>query len=80
MLYLDILSECQNADFPASLWSMSFVVSQSRASSLTEDGTYIVNPTKSELRQSKLDMMVAGTADAVLMIEVSQSLVCRSSM
>lgn len=59
---------------------MSFVVSHSRASSLTEDGTYIVNPTKSELRQSKLDMMVAGTADAVLMIEVSQALICRCSM
>ena len=33
------------------------------------DGNYILNPTKSELEKSKLDLVVAGTADAVLMVE-----------
>ncbi len=33
------------------------------------DGNYILNPTKSELEKSRLDLVVAGTADAVLMVE-----------
>ncbi len=33
------------------------------------DGNYILNPTKSELEKSSLDLVVAGTADAVLMVE-----------
>jgi polyribonucleotide nucleotidyltransferase len=33
------------------------------------DGRYILNPTKTELEQSKLDLVVAGTEAAVLMVE-----------
>jgi polyribonucleotide nucleotidyltransferase len=34
------------------------------------DGQMLVNPTVEEMGRSTLDMIVAGTADAVLMIEV----------
>ena len=33
------------------------------------DGAYVLNPTKTELQTSQLDLVVAGTADAVLMVE-----------
>jgi polyribonucleotide nucleotidyltransferase len=33
------------------------------------DGAYVLNPTKTDLANSKLDLVVAGTADAVLMVE-----------
>ena len=33
------------------------------------DGQYVLNPTQSELRQSQLDLVVAGTDQAVLMVE-----------
>ncbi len=33
------------------------------------DGKYILNPSKTELEKSKLDLVVAGTKDAVLMVE-----------
>ncbi len=33
------------------------------------DGKYILNPSKVELEKSKLDLVVAGTKDAVLMVE-----------
>ncbi len=33
------------------------------------DGDYVLNPTKTELTNSKLDLVVAGTKDAVLMVE-----------
>ncbi|GAB3733227.1 polyribonucleotide nucleotidyltransferase [Luteimonas pelagia] len=33
------------------------------------DGQYILNPTKADLVDSKLELVVAGTADAVLMVE-----------
>lgn len=33
------------------------------------NNTFVVNPTVEELKQSKLDLMLAGTEDAVLMIE-----------
>jgi len=33
------------------------------------DGNYVLNPTKSALENSQLDLVVAGTADAVLMVE-----------
>ena len=35
----------------------------------TEDQGYILNPTYEELAKSELDMVVAGTSDAVLMVE-----------
>ena len=34
-----------------------------------KDGQYLLNPTSAELEQSKLDLVVAGTQDAVLMVE-----------
>ena len=34
-----------------------------------QDGQYLLNPTKSELEDSQLELVVAGTADAVLMVE-----------
>jgi len=33
------------------------------------DGKYVINPSKKELENSKLDLVVAGTKDAVLMVE-----------
>lgn len=33
------------------------------------DGAFIVNPTVQQMQESKLDLMIAGTEDAVLMIE-----------
>jgi polyribonucleotide nucleotidyltransferase len=33
------------------------------------DGAYVLNPTKTDLATSQLDLVVAGTADAVLMVE-----------
>ncbi len=33
------------------------------------DGKYVLNPSKGELEKSKLDLVVAGTKDAVLMVE-----------
>ena len=33
------------------------------------DGEYVLNPTKTELDTSQLDLVVAGTAAAVLMVE-----------
>jgi polyribonucleotide nucleotidyltransferase len=33
------------------------------------DGNYIVNPTVEEMKRSRLDLMLAGTEDAILMIE-----------
>src|SRR5512137_2456853 len=33
------------------------------------DGQYLLNPTTKDLQTSKLDLVVAGTADAVLMVE-----------
>ena len=35
------------------------------------DGKFVLNPTATELKQSKLDLVVAGTAKAVLMVESS---------
>jgi polyribonucleotide nucleotidyltransferase len=35
----------------------------------TEDGQYILNPSYEEVAESRLDMVVAGTKDAVLMVE-----------
>ncbi len=34
-----------------------------------KDGQYLLNPTRSELVDSKLELVVAGTSDAVLMVE-----------
>ena len=37
------------------------------------NGKYVINPTKKELENSKLDLVVAGTKDAVLMVESEAS-------
>ncbi|WP_440924378.1 polyribonucleotide nucleotidyltransferase [Candidatus Pelagibacter sp.] len=37
------------------------------------DGKYVLNPSKSDLEKSKLDLVVAGTKDAVLMVESEAS-------
>ncbi len=37
------------------------------------DGKYVLNPSKKELENSKLDLVVAGTKDAVLMVESETS-------
>jgi len=34
-----------------------------------KDGAYLINPTVEELAESELDLVVAGTADAVMMVE-----------
>jgi polyribonucleotide nucleotidyltransferase len=34
-----------------------------------KDGQYILNPTNSQIKESQLDLVVAGTAEAVLMVE-----------
>src|SRR5690606_7204803 len=34
-----------------------------------KDGQYLLNPTGSEVKESQLELVVAGTADAVLMVE-----------
>ena len=39
------------------------------------DGEYVFNPTASEMENSKLDLRVAGTADAILMVEAGASIV-----
>ncbi|HKV98306.1 MAG TPA: polyribonucleotide nucleotidyltransferase [Vicinamibacterales bacterium] len=33
------------------------------------DGQYVINPTFTERKQSKIDLVVAGTADAIMMVE-----------
>ncbi len=33
------------------------------------EGTFVINPTSEEMKQSKLDLVLAGTEDAILMIE-----------
>ena len=37
------------------------------------DGKYVLNPSKADLEKSKLDLVVAGTRDAVLMVESETS-------
>ena len=37
------------------------------------EGKYVLNPSKTELENSKLDLVVAGTKDAVLMVESEAS-------
>ncbi|MDA8651152.1 polyribonucleotide nucleotidyltransferase [Porticoccaceae bacterium] len=46
----------------------------------TEDAGYLLNPVYSELENSALDMVVAGTKDAVLMVESEASELSEDSM
>ena len=45
-----------------------------------KDGEYILNPTASELADSKLELVVAGTAGAVLMVESEAALLSEEVM
>ena len=45
-----------------------------------KDGAYIMNPTKTELLTSDLDLVVAGTAGAVLMVESQANLLSEEVM
>ncbi len=44
------------------------------------DGKYIINPTIEEMKDSKLDIVVAGTTDAVLMVESEAKLLTEDEM
>lgn len=45
-----------------------------------KDGEYLLNPTKTELESSQLDLVVAGTKDAVLMVESEAELLSEDVM
>ncbi len=45
-----------------------------------KDGEYLLNPTISELQESDLDLVVAGTEDAVLMVESEANLLTEEVM
>ncbi len=44
------------------------------------DGQYVLNPTQSQLKASRLDLVVAGTAQAVLMVESEADLLSEDQM
>jgi polyribonucleotide nucleotidyltransferase len=44
------------------------------------DGRYVVNPTYSEVRESKLNLIVAGTEEAIVMVEAGASEVSEAIM
>ena len=44
------------------------------------DGKYVLNPSKAELEKSKLDLVVAGTKDAVLMVESEANVLTEEEM
>ncbi len=45
-----------------------------------QDGKYLLNPTATDLKTSSLDLVVAGTADAVLMVESEAERLAESVM
>nr|MBO2467929.1 polyribonucleotide nucleotidyltransferase [Xanthomonadaceae bacterium] len=45
-----------------------------------KDGQYLLNPTTSELKESKLELVVAGTSNAVLMVESEAQLLSEEVM
>ena len=45
-----------------------------------KDGQYLLNPTASELKESKLELVVAGTENAVLMVESEAALLSEEVM
>lgn len=44
------------------------------------DGDYVLNPTQSQLKESRLDLVVAGTSKAVLMVESEADLLTEEEM
>ncbi len=53
---------------------------RSAASRLPANGKYLLNPTKTELETSDLDLVVAGTSNAVLMVESEAKLLSEDVM
>ena len=47
---------------------------------LTPEGHYLINPTYAELESSRLDLVVAGSADAVVMVEAGANEVSEAEM
>jgi polyribonucleotide nucleotidyltransferase len=47
---------------------------------LTEDGEYLINPTFAELESSRLNLVVAGSEEAVVMVEAGSSEVSEKEM
>ncbi|HEX4825045.1 MAG TPA: polyribonucleotide nucleotidyltransferase [Candidatus Polarisedimenticolaceae bacterium] len=47
---------------------------------LTPDGSYLINPTYAELETSRIDLVVAGSADAVVMVEAGATEVSEAEM
>ncbi len=47
---------------------------------LAPDGRYLINPTYAELESSRLDLVVAGSADAVVMVEAGANEVSEAEM
>jgi polyribonucleotide nucleotidyltransferase len=45
-----------------------------------KDGQYLLNPTSTQLKESSLDLVVAGTKDAVLMVESSAKMLSEDVM
>jgi polyribonucleotide nucleotidyltransferase len=48
--------------------------------SIAEDGSFIANPTQEQIAASPLDLVVAGTAKAILMVEAGASEVSEEKM
>ena len=44
------------------------------------DDKFVINPSKEEIEKSKLDLVVAGTKDAVLMVESEASILSEKIM
>src|SRR5690606_23002487 len=44
------------------------------------DGQYVINPTFSQRRQSSLDLVIAGSADAIMMVEAGAQGVSEEDM
>ena len=55
----------------AALWISDIPLSKPVAASMVGyiDGQYVLNPTNEQMKESKLNLIIAGTKDAVLMIE-----------
>ena len=47
---------------------------------LSPEGTYLINPTYAELEASRLDLVVAGSADAVVMVEAGANEISEAEM
>ena len=48
--------------------------------SITQDGEYLINPTQAQIGEAKLDLVVAGTAKGILMVEAGANEVSETDM